>query len=98
MNKEGNCYAASEAVYHLLGGKASGWTPMRVPMGEGEENHWFLKHTSGLRIDLTKEQYAGKRGPDYSRAVGCGFLTSQPSRAARRLMDQLVWKRSGVNL
>lgn len=26
----GHCYVASEALYHLLGGKAKGWTPMTI--------------------------------------------------------------------
>lgn len=30
MKVRGNCYVTSEALYHLPGGKASGWKPMTV--------------------------------------------------------------------
>jgi hypothetical protein len=87
--REGNCYATSEAIYHLLGGKEAGWKPMRLDVGE-DQNHWFIQHKSGLIIDLTKSQYDFE--PDYSEAVGCGFLTKTPSRRARTIMERLVWK------
>lgn len=86
---EGNCYATSEAVYHLLGGKAAGWKPMRLPIEGEKENHWFIQHESGLRIDLTKSQYDFEL--DYSQAVGCGFLTREPSRRGREMMKRMVW-------
>jgi hypothetical protein len=30
--RRGNCYYTSEALYHILGGKAAGWKPMRITM------------------------------------------------------------------
>ncbi len=83
-----NCYVASEALYHLLGGKEAGWTPqvMRV----GSETHWFLKHRGGLILDPTASQFAVP--PDYSRARGSGFLTRDPSARARVLMRTLLWQ------
>lgn len=89
----GNCYATSEAVYHLLGGKAAGWKPMRIPIYDHKgfvmENHWFLQHESGMILDLTKSQYDTE--PDYSKAIGCGFLTKEPSYRGREMMEKLVW-------
>ena len=84
----GNCYVASEALYHLLGGKAAGWTPMQMAMNGA--NHWFLKHWSGLIIDATAAQFRGQRIP-YHTARGRGFLTKTPSRRARLLMRKLVF-------
>lgn len=90
MNRtiRGNCYATSEAAYHLLGGKEAGWTPMNM-RHEGE-SHWFLRHESGLVLDLTAAQFETK--PDYSKARGRGFLTAEPSGRAAQLMVMLTWQ------
>ena len=88
---KGNCYAASEALYHLLGGKDAGWTPMYIKgPTKGTRAHWFLKHESGLILDATASQFDTK--PDYSKGRGCGFLTDAPSERARALMEKLVWQ------
>ena len=85
--KRGNCYVTCEALYHLLGGKASGYKPMRMKH-EGD-SHWFLMH-DGLVIDPTVSQF--KKKPNYSKAVGCGFLTKRPSERAKKLMKMMVWQ------
>lgn len=86
----GNCYVTSEALYHLLGGKAAGWKPMTCKH-EGD-THWFLKNTSGLILDPTVSQFQSK--PDYMKARGRGFLTKKPSLRALVLMKKLVWQDS----
>lgn len=86
--RRGNCYAASESAFWLLGGKDAGWTP-QVMEHEGA-SHWFLKHSSGLILNLTVSQF--RRKPDYTKARGCGFLTVKPSKKAKRLMDAIVWQ------
>jgi hypothetical protein len=83
----GNCYVTCEALYHLLGGKAAGYKPMRMKH-EGF-SHWFLMHDD-LVIDPTVSQF--KTRPDYSKAVGCGFLTKGPSRRAEKLMKMMMWQ------
>lgn len=87
----GNCYATSEALYHLLGGKKAGWKPMRMQVDGG--NHWFIMHVpSGCIVDATAAQFGHQRVRlDYSTAVGCGWLTKKPSKRARRLMQRLVF-------
>jgi hypothetical protein len=85
----GNCYASSEALYHLFGGKEAGWKPT-VLRHEGS-THWYLTHRSGLVVDPTAAQF--RKPPDYSKGRGCGFLTKKPSRRARRIMDILLWQR-----
>ena len=84
----GNCYVASEALYYLLGGKEAGWKPMNMKH-EGE-SHWFLKHKSGMILDVTVHQF--KTTPDYSTARGRGFLTYAPSKRAFELMERIVWQ------
>ena len=86
----GMCYAASEAYYHLAGGKAAGLTPVHMaePDGGTEERHWALRRSDGRIIDLTVEQYDGLL-PDYEQAKGCGFLTREPSARARMLIEKL---------
>lgn len=79
----------SEALYHLLGGKAAGWKPMRM-RHEGD-THWFLVNVrTDQIIDATVSQF--KEVPEYWKAVGCGFLTKRPSRRAKELMRKLVWQ------
>lgn len=84
----GNCYVTAEALYHLMGGKEAGWTPMS--MWVGDDTHWFLKHRSGLIIDPTAKQFHKKL--DYSKARGRGFLTRTPSKRAKSLMDLMLWQ------
>lgn len=85
----GNCYVASEALYHLLGGRRAGYKPMTV-RHEGDV-HWFLVHVpTGLVLDPTVSQFQSP--PDYTKARGRGFLTRTPSRRAREMMGRLVWQ------
>ena len=84
----GNCYATSEALYHLLGGKRAGWKPMTV-RHEGDV-HWFLKHEDGRILDVTVWQFRTR--PPYERARGRGFLTKKPSIRARALMERMLWQ------
>lgn len=81
----GHCYAASEAIYHMMGGRESGWTPMQV-RHEGE-SHWFLKHQDGTIIDPTADQF--DTPIPYGKAVGRGFLTKQPSSRAQTIIDRV---------
>jgi hypothetical protein len=91
----GNCYVTSEALYHLLGGKAAGWKPMSMSTHDphgifGDDVHWFLKHESGLILDATAQQFS--EPPDYSKARGRGFLTKEPSKRARKMMEAMLWQ------
>ena len=82
----GHCYVASEALYHLLGGKDSGWKPMVMRIGG--ETHWFLLSRSGDLLDATASQF--KELPAYSQATGCGFLTKKPSKRAQKLISKVI--------
>lgn len=89
--RRGNCYVTCEALYHLLGGKKAGWVPHTV-RHEGDV-HWYLvlrSYYPDVIVDPTAKQF--KTRPDYTRGRGRGFLTKQPSKRARALMQQLVWQ------
>lgn len=87
--RRGNCYAASEALYHILGGKDAGWTPVRLRMPN--DTHWFLRHASGFILDPSRLQFKGTR-INYTSGRGSGFLTKGPSRRARKLIQELTWQ------
>lgn len=80
----GYCYIASEAYYHLMGGKVAGFIPCTIKH-EGV-THWYLKHKSGRIIDITADQF--KVPPDYSKGRGRGFLTKNPSKRAQIIMKR----------
>lgn len=86
----GQCYAASEALYHLLGRKAAGLTPMCLRLVDGSSPwrcHWFLVTADGQILDPTREQFSER--PAYELARGKGFLTKHPSGRARRIMETI---------
>jgi hypothetical protein len=81
----GHCYVASEALYHLLGGRASGCTPHSVRHGGGV--HWYLRWR-GCVLDPTAGQF---RAPvPYHLGRGRGFLTAGPSARARELIRRVL--------
>jgi len=86
----GNCYVSSEALFHLLGGKRAGWKPMRVRTAT--DTHWFLQHETGFMLDPTAKQFRRGEEPEYSKAIGSGFLTKKLSKRARALMQSIVWQ------
>jgi len=79
----GHCYVGSEAMWHLLGGRGAGWKPVSVRYGGS--THWWLEHMDGRRLDVTAEQFPCD--PPYAKGRGRGFLTCQPSRRARVILD-----------
>ena len=81
----GHCYVASEVLYHMLGGAASGYKPMNI-FHEGS-SHWFLKHSSGEIIDPTADQF--KTPVPYEKAKGKGFMTRYPSNRAGVVMTRM---------
>jgi hypothetical protein len=81
----GHCYVASEAYYHLHGGKATGLTPMSIQHEGGP--HWWIRDAQGRDIDLTAEQFATP--VPYDRGVGKGFLTREPSARARAVIARV---------
>ena len=93
----GHCSVASEAAYHLLGGKAAGYTPMFI-RHEGAP-HWFLRTPEGKVLDITATQF---RTPvPYTQGRGKGFQTPRrdprtgvqlPSKRAQTLIARVQSK------
>lgn len=85
----GHCYAASEALYHMLGGKSAGYKPMRATTPGG--THWWIVDKNGTILDPTAEQFTYKGiTPPYNSGIGAGFLTKQPSKRARKIMKRVM--------
>ena len=88
----GHCYTAAEAAYHMLGGKDAGWTPHVLsnatwPEGlDPGETHWYVKHASGRVVDPTAAQFPDK--VPYEKGTPKGFLTREPSKRARTIMER----------
>lgn len=84
----GHCYAAAEALFHALGGKAAGLTA-RVARDPDGGTHWWLSAANGDVLDPTREQYTalGKQ-PPYEAGRNVGFLTREPSRRARVILQR----------
>jgi hypothetical protein len=85
-----NCYVASEAYYHLKGGKAAGLKPVNGKV-DGI-SHWWLVDSVGCVIDITAEQFDAP--VDYSAGRGRGFLTKKPSKRAQELINRVSDERN----
>jgi hypothetical protein len=83
---KGHCYVATEALFHLLGGLKSQWVPHSMKVDK--EIHWFLKSKStGKILDPTAKQF--NFFLDYEKGRGRGFLTKEPSKRARILIERV---------
>lgn len=83
----GQCYVASEALFHLLGGPSGEYKPAFVRHEGGP--HWFLvSDKSGDVLDATASQFESVA--PYELAVRKGFLTREPSRRARVVMKRAL--------
>ena len=80
----GHCYVASEAYYHLAGGKDVGLTPKSIKH-EGA-THWYIESCKGLIVDITSEQF--KTPVPYHLGRGRGFCTKEPSKRALKLIEE----------
>ena len=99
--KMGNCYAATEALYFILGGRKSGWKVMRIPdkdLGELRDpkasSHWYLQHKdTSVILDVTVLQFDGKT-PDYSKGVHASFYPVRTgiSKRALQLVDTITYR------
>ena len=95
---KGHCYAATEALYWILGGPNSGYDPYVVSnktypellKNEGE-SHWYLKDKkTGKIIDITKDQF-GDFNIDYSRGKINGMMNHPVggSKRAKIIMGRI---------
>lgn len=82
----GYCYVASEAVWHLLGGRSSGLVSEQV-RHEGV-SHWYLRRHDGSVLDLTACQFTAP--VPYGAGRPRGFLTSHPSSRAKVVIERSI--------
>lgn len=97
----GHCYAASDALYHLLGGKDAGYKPI-VATDDTDGTHWWLLSPKGEILDVTAAQYTSVgKTPPYTApdARGCGFSShkdkrgqQQPGKEAREIIRRVQAK------
>jgi hypothetical protein len=83
----GHCYIATEAAYHLFG-KELGYVPERVRCADGDTHWWLRNKMTKHVIDPTIEETGGKF--DYQSGRAGGFLTIEPSRRCRILMQRVL--------
>ena len=83
----GHCYVATETLYHILNDK--NFKPFYAK-DENGINHWWLQNSLGKILDVTKEQYLTiNKKPQYSKGKKCAFLTKQPSKRSKILINRL---------
>ena len=90
----GHCAVASEAFYHLAGGKAAGYMPYVASFTEDGQRltHWWIRAPeNGLRgagdvIDITAAQFPA--GFNYTTGRPCGFM--QPKAVASKRAAVLI--------
>jgi hypothetical protein len=78
----GHCYIATEAIFHILGGKE--YYQPYVARDDDNITHWWLIHKiTGDKVDVTQEQYTSiGLEPPYKKGKKATFLTSYPSKRA----------------
>ena len=84
----GHCYVASEALYHM-GAKEQGFRPCWA-RDDNNVVHWWLQDNRGRILDPTANQYTDQGlTPPYDKGRLGGFLTRQPSKRTKALMEKL---------
>jgi outer membrane cobalamin receptor len=79
----GHCYIASETYYHL-----SNENLKVYHIKHENTTHWFLKDNLDNIIDLTYKQF--KTPVNYQNAVRGFFLTKQPSKRSKKLINKIL--------
>lgn len=80
----GHCYVASEAYYHLKGGKAARLHAVNIK--RESVSHWWIEHGDEI-VDLTAEQFSTPVLYWYGRRRG--FLTKKPSKRAQIVINRV---------
>jgi hypothetical protein len=92
----GHCYAATEALYWMLGGPESDWktyvlSHLSWPEGLDEgETHWFMRNSKGEILDPTAGQFEGQEiAYDKGRYNSMMNYPKGGSKRAREIMRRL---------
>lgn len=81
----GHCYVACEVLYYL---SEEELVPCRLRVFGGV--HWYLRKVDGTVVDPTVDQFDVP--PNYGEGRGGGFLTREPSKRARTVINMLKAK------
>ena len=85
----GHCYVATEALWHMMGGKESGLHPTHGKDHKGVI-HWWLEDDQLKIYDVTAKQYTDEGLiPPYNKRKRSGFLTKEPSKRAREVIRRV---------
>ena len=87
IDSMGFCYIATEALFHMLGGKDNGYKPVCGKLLGG--THWWLINKSGIILDPTQDQLWCIPEQMYDTGCGCGFQNGyeKPSKRATKLIE-----------
>lgn len=89
IHSTGFCYAASEVIYRLTGGKEK-WKKVAISEKKWEfGGHCYLENKeTGERLDITDEQYVSVNiDIPYDKGIGGGFRTKDFGENARLLAE-----------
>lgn len=89
----GHCYVATETLYHLMKNEVT----LMPYWGKDEEGitHWWLVSSTGMIFDPTSEQYTSiGKVPPYRVGRKGAFLTKEPSKRSKVLMERINGKSS----
>jgi len=86
---DGYCYCASEAYFHLAGGREAGLQPMQLEWRD--TSHWWLVNRNGRVIDLTLGPGEGSGRFPYERGNRKAFRWTKdgPSKRARTIIERV---------
>lgn len=85
----GHCYVATEALFHLLPDREN-YCACRGRDDWGIVHWWLVNRTTNEIYDVTADQYLSKGlDPPYVRGKRSGFLTKDPSKRCRILLDRV---------
>ena len=88
-NFTGHCYVASECYYHIANEN------LKIYHIKHENStHWFLRNDKNEIIDLTSEQF--NTPVPYQNAKRGAFLTKQPSKRTKILIDRVIKDSFGI--
>jgi hypothetical protein len=87
----GHCYVATETFYHLTKDVYPGrYTVFRGKDDEGITHWWLHDNHNAKIVDLTADQYYSvEKVPPYTNGKRGTFLTKEPSKRARIVMERV---------
>ncbi len=90
VHTTGHCYAASEALYYLCGGKSS-FIPQMGKDTNGNTHWWLKRKDDDAIIDPTSSQFTLLNlTPPYHNGKGKGFM--QQSDRSKIIMNRIIQK------